>query len=173
MLRKSEDRWHSAGCFWCVYIQPFFVLSYIFWSRNILYELKYIRDLPLLQPSPPANKHERDFEVPMASLSPPKDDSPSPIDVPRNISGLHCHKRHVLPLKKTSLKRKTNFDFFLLRSYRRRTDRYTHSAHWIVFSHSSCQNGLECDVQPLRTTQFLFKGADFGHRFLCCAHEIK
>ena len=77
-----------------------YAFIYIFWFRDILNELAYVGDLPLPQPSPPANKRERDSEVPMASLSPPKDDSPSPSDVPRNISGLQRVTRHVpIPMR--------------------------------------------------------------------------
>ncbi|EDR09003.1 uncharacterized protein LACBIDRAFT_296682 [Laccaria bicolor S238N-H82] len=91
MLRKSEDRWHSAGRLW-----------------DILNELAYIGDLPLPQPSPPANKRERDSEVPMASLSSPKDDSPSPSDVSRNISGLQRVTRYVpIPMRHLPLPQET------------------------------------------------------------------
>jgi hypothetical protein len=81
---------------------------YIFWFRDILYELTCMGDLPLPQPSPPANKRERDSEVPMASLSPPKDDSPSPSDVPRNTSGLQRVTRHApIPMRHLPLPQET------------------------------------------------------------------
>ena len=68
---------------------------YIFWFRDILYELTCIGDLPLPEPSPPANERERDSEAPMASLTPPKDDSPSPSDVSSDLSDLQRVTRHV------------------------------------------------------------------------------
>jgi hypothetical protein len=78
---------------------------YIFWFRDILYDLTHTGDPPLLQPSSPANKREQDPEAPMASLSPPT----SPSEVPRNISGSQRLTRHVpIPMRHLPLPQETH-----------------------------------------------------------------
>ena len=89
--------------------------TYIFWFRDSLHELTHIENLSQPQPNPPANKRERDSEVPivslsppMASLSPPKDDSLLLSDVPRYISGLQRVTRRVLmPMRQLPLPQET------------------------------------------------------------------
>ncbi|KAF8910428.1 fungal-specific transcription factor domain-containing protein [Gymnopilus junonius] len=70
ILKSSEDRWHSAGRLW-----------------DIMYELAYVGDLPLPQPSPPGNKRERDAEIPISANAQSRDVSSRNMSGPRNIAG--------------------------------------------------------------------------------------
>lgn len=69
-LRKSENRWHSAGRLW-----------------DILYELVSVGDLPLPQASPnPSNKRERDSDGPL-NADPPSTNTSPPVEGSRVIAG--------------------------------------------------------------------------------------
>ena len=68
VLKTMENRWQPAGRVWCVvWFQGSFSIDrpYPSLSRDILYELTSVGELPLPQPSPPADtgrEHESDTQ---------------------------------------------------------------------------------------------------------------
>lgn len=90
MLKISESRWHSAGRLW--YVSALFQnVQCITKSRDILYELASVGDLPLPQSSPPSTlKREREDEsaaLPASGTSATTPTSAPPTDSLRSLAG--------------------------------------------------------------------------------------
>ena len=64
VLKASEVRWNHAGRLWCGISSQASVRSDYSVTRDILYELACVGELPLPQPSLPSMKREREWEPP-------------------------------------------------------------------------------------------------------------
>ncbi|KAH0832830.1 hypothetical protein J3R83DRAFT_11755 [Lanmaoa asiatica] len=96
LLKSCEGRWHSSGRLWFVItkgiILQHLTLGQSALSRDILYELASVGDLPLPQPSPQGGtKRERDSDSPTLTSRPTSMSKESP----RTIAGSRRISREV------------------------------------------------------------------------------
>ena len=87
VLKGCEERWHSAGRLWYNSFINAYVVLFILWFRDILYELASVGDLPLPQGSPcSSNKRERNSDSPISvgEDKPPKKEL---MDRERTVAG--------------------------------------------------------------------------------------